>query len=62
MEAATPLHRCAACSRAVIVLDGKVIRACRCEAPVAGEMRAVVRGRAALGWATPPVVPEAETS
>lgn len=41
---AEPLHRCSRCRLAVIVIDGNVIRACRCEAPVVGSMTATVRG------------------
>jgi len=46
--APAPLHRCSACGVAVIVLDGRVIRACHCNATVVGSMSATVRGVGAL--------------
>lgn len=51
MGAPAPQHYCAECKRAVLVLDGHVIRACRCAAPVVGEMRATVRAHSSLSQA-----------
>ncbi len=54
-SAPKPRFRCSVCDRAVIVLDGQVIRACRCEGPVIGEMsaRVVGVGGMAIGAAAP---------
>lgn len=37
-------HRCSGCNRAVAVVDGEIIKACRCDAPVVGEMSATAKG------------------
>ena len=41
-------YRCAECGRAVAVVEGETIRACRCDAAVIGEMSAVARGVSGL--------------
>lgn len=48
-EPKQPLYTCSACKLAVLVLDGKVIKGCTCEAPVAANMSATVRGRGNAG-------------
>lgn len=40
-----PLYTCSACNLAVLVIDGKVIKGCTCEAAVRANMSATVRGR-----------------
>lgn len=44
-----PLYTCSACKLAVLVVDGKVIKGCTCEAAVDGNMSATVRGRGNAG-------------
>lgn len=44
-----PLYTCSACKLGVLVIDGKVIKGCTCEAPVAGNMSATVKGRGLAG-------------
>ena len=44
-----PLYTCSACKLGVLVIDGKVIKGCTCEAPVEGNMSATVRGRGNAG-------------
>lgn len=49
------MHRCSVCRRAVIMLDGNVIRACCCEgAVVVGEMRATMRSHGRMGLGPAP--------
>lgn len=38
------LYYCAACKLSVVVIDGQVIRACKCAAPVVGSMSAAMQG------------------
>lgn len=42
------LYRCGACSLAVVLVDGKLVRACSCTAPVVAEMRATMAGTGGL--------------
>lgn len=44
-----PLYTCQACGLAVLVIDGKVIKACSCSAPIAANMTATMRGRGNAG-------------
>ena len=44
-----PLYTCAACALAVLVVNGQVIKACTCDAPIAANMTATVRGRGDAG-------------
>jgi hypothetical protein len=43
-----PIYTCSACSTAVLVIDGKIIKACRCNAAVHASASASVRGRGGL--------------
>lgn len=49
-----PRFRCSQCQRAAIVLDGQVIRACRHDAPVIGEMSARVVAVGGMTFGAPP--------
>lgn len=39
-----PKYQCSKCSLAVLVQDGHVIKACKCDAPIAANMTATVKG------------------
>lgn len=44
----TSPYRCAGCGLAVAVVDGEVIRACKCDAPVTASMEAHAKGSGGL--------------
>lgn len=39
------MYKCSKCNLAVIVLDGKTIKACQCKAPIICEMEATATGK-----------------
>lgn len=39
------MYECSQCKLAVIVIDGKIIKACTCEAPVTMSMSATAQGK-----------------
>jgi hypothetical protein len=38
------MYSCQKCELKVIVLDGQVIKACKCEAPIAAELKVDLKG------------------
>ena len=38
-------YKCSKCEMLVIVLNGNVIKACKCEAPIVVEIEAVAKGK-----------------
>jgi hypothetical protein len=43
-----PTYRCGTCDRPVAVVDGTVVRACRCTGAVTASMTATAKGSGAL--------------
>ncbi len=44
------MYKCKQCQLAVVMCDGKIIRACKCNAGVIVDMRADTKGSAAIAF------------